>query len=224
MTRLLEATLWVESTAYAARLLADDRVPWLDVAGVVGWQRRAQGLLRSDVVTLPVAPICAAWLAAHPALGKAMAGKSRVGFALKTLLAETALRAHVGEVVRGLRASLPGAALALRVPSPQAWTAIAYRQAHGADIDIGDDDADAAAVTIGDFLRGFGDCGVDVLVVEGEPPDATIRNIAGFYRWDVAVARGAELAVDGVDVTYLEIAADAQPEAVLDQLATLRRR
>jgi len=93
MTRLLEAKLWVESTAYAARLLADDQVPWLDVAGVVGWQRKAQGLLRSDVVTLPVAPVCAAWLAAHPALAKAMAAKSRVGFALKTLLADAANRA-----------------------------------------------------------------------------------------------------------------------------------
>lgn len=184
--------VWVESTAYAARRLAGDAVPWLDAAAVVAWQRKAQSLLGSDVVALAAEPMCTAWVGAHPALARAMAAKRRPGFALRTLLGDAGLRAHLLEVVHGLRASFGGLPLALRLPSPWLWSALL-------GVTIDEDEADAAAVAIADFLRVFGESGLDVLLLD-EPFEAAapalglyqpVLNVAAYYRWEVGLSCGA---------------------------------
>lgn len=196
------ATVWLDSTDYAAALLNKGVVPWLDVGEFVSLQRRALGLLKSDVVGLPLAPACAAWLDAHADLRTAMRAKSRTVFALKTLLADDALRAHLLELANGLRASTTGAIFALVLPSPRAWVATAYAQAHGDAVEPGDEEADSAAVYLADFLRGFAAAGIDALLLEEAPghvpPSAesvalyqAVLNVADNYRWD------AGLKVDG---------------------------
>ena len=189
--------LWLDYTAYAGRLLAGNDIPWLDVSALVAWQRKAQGLLKSDVVGLPVAPLVEAWLQQHPELAAAMGEKRRALFPLKTLLADAALRAHLVEALSGLRSCFQKMPLALVVPSPRNWVALAYAQALGsaADIEIGADETDGAAMYIADFLRAFGDSGVDVLLLEetpeSEPADEAeiewyrpLLNICEHYRWD----------------------------------------
>src|ERR1043165_9304847 len=123
--------VWLDSHAYCARLLANDKAPWLDTAAFVAWQRKSMGLLKPDVISLPLVPAIDAWLAAHDDLRAAMAAKSRAVYPLKTLLADEALRAHLVELTRGLRgggAGVGGLPLALVLPWPRAWVAIAYRQ------------------------------------------------------------------------------------------------
>lgn len=214
------ATVWLDSTDYAAALLNKGVVPWLDVGEFVSLQRRAQGLLKSDIVSLHLAAACAAWLDAHADLRTAMGAKSRAVFALKTLLADEALRAHLLELANGLRASMTGAIFALVLPSPRTWIAMAYAQAHGEAVESGDEEADSAAVYLADFLRGFAATGIDALLLEEAPgylpPNAesvmlyqAVLNVADNYRWDVG------LKVDGAIGEATACAADyaiaAQP-------------
>lgn len=191
--------LWLDYVDYAGALLAGGAVPWLDVGALLAWQRKAQALLRSDVVMLPVGTVCTAWLAAHEPLRTTMASKSRALFPLKTLLADNALRTHLAELAEGLRASFTETPLALVCPSPRRWFGEAYLQAHGEGIAVGEDAADSAAVLIADFLRLFGESGVDVLLLEegpdSEPESAAaiacyqpVLNVAAHYRWDVGLS------------------------------------
>ena len=190
--------LWLDSHAYCERLLAGGSTPWLDAAAFVAWQRKAQGLLKPDVAVLPLAPVIEAWLASHPALREAMAGKSRATYPLKILLAEEPLRAHLVDLARGLRAGVAGVPLALVLPSPRAWVELSYQQAHGKLVEAGEDEADSASVYMADFLRVFGEAGVDALLLqeaEGFAPAAaqdfdcyqSVLNVAAHYRWDVGL-------------------------------------
>ncbi|WP_162932183.1 hypothetical protein [Solimonas sp. K1W22B-7] len=190
--------LWLDYGDYAAALLANGAVPWLDVTAYVALQRKAQGLLRSDVLPLPLGAVSAAWVAARPALREAMAAKKRAVFPLKTLLADEDLRAHLVDLARGLRACFPDPPLALACPSPREWVAQAYRLALGEDTEVGDDEADSAAVYLADFLRSFGDAGIDVLLLQestaSEPADAAglelyqpALNVAAHYRWETGL-------------------------------------
>ena len=204
--------LWLDYTDYAGKLLAGGAVPWLDVGALVAWQRKAQGLLKSDVVALPLAPLCAAWLKKNPALAAAMGEKKRAPYPLKTLLADAPLRAHIAELLAGLRASFAGATLALVIPSPRQWLAVTYAQAHGgADVEVGADEADTAAMYLADFLRAFGESGVDVLLLEeseqSEPASTEelewyrpVLNVAAHYRWATGLRLpAAKHHVSGVD-------------------------
>ena len=117
---------------------------------------------------MPVAPAVAAWLAANPELTTAMGAKKRTVSPLRTLLADEALRAHLVDLTKTVRVTMGGKPLALCVPSPRRWVGLAYGQGF-ADADapeVGDEEADSASVYMADFLRLFGDAGVDVLLLE----------------------------------------------------------
>ncbi|HEY8011796.1 MAG TPA: hypothetical protein VIE67_12460 [Rudaea sp.] len=191
--------VWLAYDDYAAALLAKGVVPWLDVGAYLSWQRQAQGLLKSDVVTLALAPACAAWLDAHASLRAAMAAKSRTVYALKTLLADDELRGHLVELAAALRASQASTPLVLSLPSPRHWPALAYAQAHaGATVEVDTDDADSAAMYIADFLRAFSALGIDGILIEeardfrpGSAQDLdcyqAVLNVAQNYRWDIGL-------------------------------------
>lgn len=190
--------LWLEDSDYSARLLAGGQAPWLDVAGLVAWRRKAQGLLKSDVAVLDLAGLSAAWIAARPALREAMAAGKRVGAPLRTLLADEDLRAHIGEALRGLRDSFPQQLLALRLPSPRQWLADARAAVSGSRPAADGDEIDAAAVYVADFLRAFGGSGIDALLLTEAANDVpaaaeelawyeAVLNLAHHYRWDVGL-------------------------------------
>ncbi|NKF21859.1 hypothetical protein [Solimonas marina] len=261
--------LWLDYADYAGALLAGGQAPWLDVSALVAWQRKAQGLLRSDVVELPLGAVAAAWLDAHATLRDAMAAKRRVGYPLRTLLADDDLRHHLAELAGGLRASFASQPLAIACPSPRRWLLESYRAAHGEVPEFDDDDVDSAAVYLADFLRLFGEIGIDVLLLQesldSAPSDAAslaccqpVLNVAAHYRWIVGMATPAGrcegdasldfvVAPEAVERRYVAqqipaafwtgaavpdcpaggfryagIPRDAQPEAVLQRLASLR--
>lgn len=172
----------------------------MDIASFLSWQRKAQGLLRSDVIALQAEPVLDALLATHPELRSAMAAKSRALFPLKTLLAATQLREQLSEMLGGLRACFPGIPLAFVVPSPRRWIALSYRQAFGADADVeaGADEFDSASVYVADFLRCFSESGLDILLLveaaHTEPASAEeiewyrpVLNVATHYRWELGL-------------------------------------
>ncbi|PPE74358.1 hypothetical protein C3942_10060 [Solimonas fluminis] len=211
--------LWLDYGDYAGALLGGGAMPWLDVAGTIALQRKAQGLLRSDVLQLPVAAVAQAWVAAHPALREAMAAKRRAVVPLKTLLADEALRAHLVELARGLRACFAEAPLALACPSPRAWVAAAYRLAHGEETEAGEDETDSAAVYMADFLRSFGEAGIDVLLLqEGAQPPlpelyTPVLNVAAHYRWEAGLQGPAGLAASGLAFVIAPESASGRPLA-----------
>ena len=262
--------LWLDYSDYAGRLLSGGAIPWLDVAAFVAWQRKAQSLLKSNVVAMPIAPAIEAWLAAHDSLREVMAEKSRAVYPLRTLLADESLRAHLLELTQGLRSCSGELPLALVLPSPRAWVALAYWQARGESVEVGEDEADSASVYIADFLRVFDKVGVDVLLLQEAAdyvPTAaqdlqcyqSVINVAAHYRWEMGlhivnadqysgglpegyafavaprVLNGVRTGVSlgekfstsesasvGAMFFHARIPVDAQPESVLERLATLR--
>lgn len=192
--------LWLDDADYAERLLANGKTPWQDVAEYVAFRRKAQGLLRPDFVVVPLARFAAARVVADSALREAMAGKKRAVVPARTLLADETLRAHLIELLKGLRAAFGSAPLVLALPSPRAWVGQAYRLAFGADADVevGGEEADVCAVYVAEFLRSFGESGVDGLLLEereGAEPGSSeeiawyqpVLNLAAHYRWDIGI-------------------------------------
>ena len=191
--------LWLDYTAYAGALLAAGDVPWLDVDGLIGWMRKAQSLLKSDVVTLPVAAVVEQWLGAHAELKAAMGAKRRAVYPLKTLLADPALRGYLANLTRALRSSFAKPALVMALPSPRLWAALAAAQALPDEaVEIDADVVDSAAAYMADFLREFADCGIDGLLLEEGAQSAPLSaedvqlyqpvfNVAAHYRWDVGL-------------------------------------
>lgn len=192
--------LWLDFTDYAGQLLASGAIPWLDIADYIAWYRKAQGLLKSDVVTLPVAPLASAWLISYAGLVAEMGKRQRALNPLKALLVDESLRAHLVEGMNSLRLVYPDTPLALVIPSPRYWTALAYKQAFGpnAGIEVSDDEAESASIYVADFLRAFGNSGVDVLLIEEDAEAGplsvtdiecyrTVLNVASHYRWDIGL-------------------------------------
>ena len=192
--------LWLDYSEYAAALLAGGRAPWLDTAACLAWLRQAQSLLRSDVVTLPMGVVGAAWLDAHPTLVDAMAGRKRRAAApLRTMLADEALRIQGVDLALALRAAFAQAPLVLACPSPRSWAAWAQgRCAPGESPDIDDDAVDGAACFMADFLRVFSQCGIDAVLLEEATDTAPttaaalqlyrpVLDLASQYRWDIGL-------------------------------------
>ena len=195
--------LWLDDTAYTSRLLAGTRAPWLDAAEAVAWRRKAQALLRPDVVELDVSPLMSAWIAAHPSLRECMRAKRRMTAPLRILLADEALRQHVAEILMGLRASNSGP-LAMRIPSPPHWILQVYQAVFGDRPKPGADEAESASLYVADFLRAFSEAGMDVLLIDevsattfAAPGQTSWRqsviNIARHYRWDVGLRAAYEI-------------------------------
>jgi hypothetical protein len=202
MGRLLErlqdgatSCVWIESSDYAGALFGGGAVPWNDAAAAIALLRKAQSLVRSDVAALPLAAIADRWLAAHPALLQAMGAKDRAWYPVRTLLADGAMRSHLAELAGSLRAVFAAMPLALILPAPKAWTRYACLAAFGPQAPaVDNDDAERAAVYVADFLRIFGELGVDVLLLEaleaGDLQEEAVRpvlNVAEHYRWDAGV-------------------------------------
>jgi len=140
--------LWLDDADYSAALLAGGAPPWLDATAYVAWRRKAQSLLKSNVIAVPVARIFSSWLANDAPLRAASGAKTRANFPLKTMLAAADLRRHLVEIIAGLRSSFPMLAVALVCPSPRAWVGDAYHWAFGdaAEIEVGEDEVDAATL------------------------------------------------------------------------------
>jgi hypothetical protein len=212
--------VWLDDVAYSEPLLAGGRANWLDATALVAFRRKAAGLLRPDVAVLPVDAVVGAWLKHRPELLEAMAAKRRTVVPLRTLLADEALRAKLVELVRALRASFPGEALALSLPSPRKWIGDAWRHAFGAEapVEIGAEEVDSASVYVAEFLRNFGETGVDGLLLQEaestEPTSAAeigwyrpVINVAGHYRWDLGLRLPAASSFSGgLDMVSFAIA------------------
>lgn len=193
-----QPVLWLDYTEYAGALLSRGEIPWLDAIGLIAWYRKAQSLLGSDVIALPMGDLMHAWVGATAALRATMEVKRRVGFALKTVLADAALIEHLQTVVAGLRGNYPSLPLAVACPSPREWVRVTHQLIYQESIDVDEDAADAAAMQMAAFLRNFGTLGLDVLLLQeseltepANPADLAcyqaVVNVAALYGWDIGL-------------------------------------
>ncbi len=210
--------LWLDHFGYSARVLAGGSIPWLDAAEFLAYYCKAHRLLRPGVAPLPLEGFFDAWLTAHPSLVAGMAGKRRVGFALKTLLSAEGPRSLLSEIAAAARDSLASTPLVITAPSPRRLIAWAHARANDvadlAEVEVSGDDVESASMYVADFLRTFAESRVDALLLEetsGRGPRSAeevgryqpVINVARHYRWDVglkvpdsAFAPGTEQGID----------------------------
>ena len=190
--------LWIDAWAYGKALLArGGEPPWGDVGELVAYHRQLQSLVGSDIVVVELESFYHSWLQQSPGLLAAMAAKKRLGYALRTLLANTAAREHLHEIVDALAGLYPDRPVLLALPSPKHWMAIAYCQAHALnEVEVSWDDAESASMYIADYLRSLADCDISGLVLrdsEGPSTDEEVAryqpvlNVADHYRWQVVL-------------------------------------
>ena len=199
--------LWLDDAQYAGTLLAGGAPPWSDASAYCAWRRRAQSLLRSDVLMFPLDAAIIAWLKSHPASVAALQARRRPLYPLKTLLADDGLRTHLSDLIRALRGTSSDVPFALSCRLPGTLAADIFQLAFGEPCEMDDDDADSASVYLADLLRAFGELGVDGLLlgqladVAVAPLDAfcqPILNLAAHYRWEIGRFQPPDHPVDGL--------------------------
>lgn len=192
--------LWVDAWAYGQRLLGNGQdAPWLDTSAFVAWHRQLQALVSSDVVLIEAGDFYRCWLQANPNLQAVMAQKRRLGYALRTLLADTSARNQLHEVITALCEGYQDRPVLLALPSPRQWIGWAYCQARQLDkIDVSWDDAESASMYVADFLRSFADSALSGLLIRdvaaaGPSCEAEVNrylpviNVAGHYQWQLVL-------------------------------------
>ena len=190
--------VWFDAAAYGrARLLGGGEVPWAAPAELTSFFGKTQAMLGSDAILADIADLFAQHAAADQALRAAMAARSRPGYALRTLLGDEQARADAAEAVGALAATKGMVPLVLTVPAPGRWLAAAAAQAHPGATEPDASQAETAAMYSADFLRTFGDSGVDGLLLDEGPapageltdPEAyrPVLNVAEHYGWPVLI-------------------------------------
>ena len=197
--------LHLDWTDYAEALLGP--ADWADAASIAALFGKAQALLPSELIVLPVASVAAAHVAARAGLHSAVAAKADGAAPLKALLADARLRTMLNETLARLDGERRGAVLALGLPAPAALAQAAAGMA-GATIPAADEDlADDAAVYIADFLRAFAGAPVAALRLGSDAVlaafDAPLVRVAAHYGWQVLY---------DADVATTVIPADTRPE------------
>ena len=197
--------VWFDAVAYGrARLLGGGDVPWQAPAELTSFFGKTQAMFGSDAILADVADVFAQRAAADQDLRTAMAARSRPGYALRTLLGDERARADAADAVGALAATKGAVPLVLTVPAPGRWLAAAAAQAHPGAGPPEAGQAETAAMYSADFLRTFGDIGVDGLLLDEGPvsagqltdPEAyrPVLNVAEHYGWPVLIRAEAAAA------------------------------
>lgn len=189
---------WLDWTDYGQKVILNGKdVPWGDPTALVQFFGQGAALLKLGVSDLNLGVYFDWWLRDNPAALEAMQGKKRIGFALKTFLANPSLRASLKEITGSLAAA-SNTPLMLSIPSPRQLLPWAHDKANDTKTDVVDDVAvDSATVYLADFFREFSDSGIaGILIREQNAEDLgstlgslykPLNNIADAYRWSVGL-------------------------------------
>jgi hypothetical protein len=198
----------------SARLLHGAAMPWSEAVDCQNYYGQAEGLLRPDATLIDVGAAYIHHLAMRRDLLGAMGARSRVGYALKTMLADDALADSVTAVVRVL-AETSRLPLVLQVPAPLRWLALTVAaMAEGEPGALTGEHAESASMYIADWLRRFASLPVTLLLLDGRRDDhpalaglaaddldsyAPLINAADHYRWGLALRTDDKVHLHGSD-------------------------
>ena len=190
--------VWFDSLAYChEKLLGGDQVPWASPGELTAFTGKAQGMFRSDALLVNLAELYAWRTAVESDLRTAMGARTRVGYALRTLLADEKARTVAVDAVSASSGVSGGTPVVLTMPSPSRWLSTSAEQAGQPAAPPDPDSADTAAMYIADFLRIFATAPVDGLVLDEGPTSATdltradayrpVLNVSEHYKWPVLI-------------------------------------
>jgi hypothetical protein len=197
-------------------ILRGGDVPWDNATAYSAFFAQAQGLLKPDVALLDLKRLYDHLTAGNTRLETAMSGKSRTGYALRTLLADDDTNKAVLEFAT-VFAQTARQPVVLRIPSPMEWLIATHRLGGAANLsNLDADDAENASMYVSDWLRAFAALPVGGLLLDNRAPDEGFRrvpvglevytpiaNVTSNYRWtlgqldDALVHLQANTAVGG---------------------------
>ncbi|MGO4382683.1 hypothetical protein [Specibacter sp. RAF43] len=177
-------------------ILRGHEVPWDNPIEYASFFAQAQGLLKPDTALLDLARLCEYLTAGNTGLGAAMAAKSRTGFALRTLLADSDVNKAVLDFAT-VFAQTARQPVVLRIPSPMDWLISTHRFGGVAAVeDLGPDDAENASMYVSDWLRAFALLPIAAVLLDnrttggdhrhvsvGLDAYTPIANVSSNYRW-----------------------------------------
>ncbi len=210
--------LWIDAWRYGEKLLnRGEPAPWNDVGQLVSFAGKLQDLVASDVLMVEVRPFYDYWLQRNPELLEAMAEKRRLGYPLRTLLADQAARSLFHEHVEALCRTNSQLPVLLAMPSPRQWMAWAHCRSRGVEsVEVSWDDAESAAMYLADYLRTFADCALSGVLLRDAagsgPRDLSevaryqpVVNVAKHYQWHVVLDTGDDAGMTFPDADRMSV-------------------
>jgi hypothetical protein len=196
----MKRAVWLDFLPYANRLFAAGRKDmWNNADTFISVYSQGQGLLQSDVLGIPIYDFYSAFLDQHDDLIQSWTGKKST-FALKKLLSVDEPRKVISDVLSGLHNLYQEAKpFVLMLPSPQKWLQWLHpRVRPERQISLNEDDIEAAAMYLAEYLRGFSTHGLSAIVLEENDPTVfnidqaiplyrPILNLAKHYQWSVGL-------------------------------------
>jgi hypothetical protein len=211
--------LIIDHQRYAeAVILRGERIPWGDPVAYSGFFGQAQGLLKPDTTLLDIGALYDFFLTSAGGLEDAMSARSRVGYALKILLAEAATTKRTLEFA-GVLAQTSRAPLVIQVPSPMLWLARTHQLVGGSLQEINADHAENAAMYVADWLRNLSALPVSLLLLDARPRDRAdlppvdlvaytpVANITEHYRWTLGQRSDGGVTIAGASTTGVAVPA-----------------
>jgi len=211
----------IDHLHYAQAVILRGRpVPWTDPIAYSQFLGQAQGLLKPDTTLLDLGAFYRHTVANDQSLRSSLSARSRMGYALKTLLADekTALAAvELAEVV----AQTTRAPLVAQIPSPMLWLAQTHELSGAGEVtDLEAEHAENAAVYVADWLRRLSGLPLSMLLLderctrEAQLPvvdDAAYRpvsNVTDHYRWSLGRRTADGITVVGTTLTGKSVPAE----------------
>ncbi len=194
-----QTPLWINGWRYGEKLLRKGNSPWGEVAPLVSFFNQLQSLLKSDVLTIDLESFYENWLKSHPSLLSEMGAKNRLGYALRTLLADQQARSHLKEIVSAICEVHKNTPVLISFPSPRRWLGTAHCDAKQVQqVEVSWQEAESGAMYLADFFREFSSCGLSGIVLReenGEAPCSNeevahyqpLINVAKHYGWSVVL-------------------------------------
>lgn len=198
----------LDSLDYAHNIILQGRnIPWNDATAHANFMQQAQALLHPDVALLRLDAYYAASVETRPELIEAMGARTRTGYALRTLLADTELREGALTLARAFTEVVKAPAL-LQIPSPLVWLGNTTRLATGETPQLDAENADSAAMYVADWLRELQALPLVGVLLDDRgateysenPVDLTVyepvANVCEHYEWALALRRETEILGD----------------------------
>lgn len=244
--------LLIDEADYSTAVVRQGRpIPWTDTTLAAGYFDQVRALLDPDALWVDVGRVLAAHTDARPELVAAMGARTRVGYPLRTLLADPDVLAACAEMLETV-ARTARRQLILHLPSPASWLVAAHGIAGNPLDEVDTDRADNASMYIAEWLGQLGSLPIALILLDArgtaiaEPsaPYSAVANVASHFDWTTAMwntdgihtasgdpsigvidpeywTAGAHGTVPETDVLVTSIPSTASPEHVLDQLALL---
>ncbi|TDW30856.1 hypothetical protein [Cryobacterium psychrophilum] len=205
----------LDSHDYAQAVLLQGRpVPWLEPMAYSNFFGQAQALVKSDVALLSLDRLYDHHLKGNLDLQSAMSAKSRTGYALRTLLADSALLSQVTEFATTF-SKTQRAPIVLQIPSPMQWLARTHHFSGTTDVSgLDADNGENASMYVADWLRSFAALPLAGVLLDDRTlpgaPDTTlvpletyspIANVTEHYQWTLALRTSCGIDVHGASAS-----------------------